>query len=364
MPKGLEIAKATIDLFDSTRDGVVLFNMNGTIVYANGSISSILGLKPSEIINKSCDSFVSEPQIKFDELLRTLSLQQCFIQEVKCKKSNGETIGLTFSLSFLNSPAGIQKGVLLVIKDRLLEFQDEKDFLAQQNNLLRSLNFRQEEICLLYDYKNFRSLYCSDSIQQILGWTSSEYLNGGWAFSLSITHPDDAHIMEKKFTSEIGKRKLSSANLDMVPAKIKYRKRHKNGEYKWIQSETWILDRDMEGAINHLLIFMKEITVEPTGDLSVQNAKIMELFNNGIENVQLTTNSTDTNGRLVNGYHLSNREKEILGLIKKGLSTKEISAKLSLTVNTVNTYRKNLMNKLNAKNSAEMVRIAIEEQII
>ncbi|TAH40009.1 MAG: PAS domain-containing protein [Bacteroidetes bacterium] len=364
MPDRLEIAKATLELFDSTRDGVVLFNLNGTIVYANKSISSILELHPSEIINKSCDSFISDPQIKFDHILNTLSTQQCFIQEVKCKKSNGETVELTFSLSFLNSPEGLQKGVLLVIKDRFLEFQDEKDFLSQQNNLLRSLNFRQEEICLLYDYKNFRSLYCSESIQQILGWTASEYVNGGWAFSLSITHPEDAHKLEKQFTSEMAMRKHASANLDSIPVKLKYRKRHKNGDYIWVQSDTWILDRDSNGSINHLLIFMKNITVEKEGDLAMQNPKILELLINGLENLTMNNGDKVTNGIAVNEYHLSSREKEILAMIKKGLSTKEISAKLSLTVNTVNTYRKNLMNKLKAKNSAELVRIAIEEHII
>ncbi len=167
-----------------------------------------------------------------------------------------------------------------------------------------------------------------------------------------------------EFTTEMGKRKHASANLDMIPVKIKYRKRHKDGSYRWVESSTWILDRDTEGAINHLLIFMKDISVEKEGDLAIHNPKLLELFNNGLENLSMHNSDKVINGLAGNAYHLSNREKEILAMIKKGLSTKEISAKLSLAINTVNTYRKSLMNKLHAKNSAELVRIAIEEHII
>lgn len=52
---------------------------------------------------------------------------------------------------------------------------------------------------------------------------------------------------------------------------------------------------------------------------------------------------------------ISAREKEVACLIAEGLSTKAISDRLNISFNTVETHRKNLLAKLEAKNSAELI---------
>lgn len=52
---------------------------------------------------------------------------------------------------------------------------------------------------------------------------------------------------------------------------------------------------------------------------------------------------------------ISAREKEVACLIAEGLSTKAISERLHISFNTVETHRKNLLTKLEAKNSAELI---------
>ncbi len=54
------------------------------------------------------------------------------------------------------------------------------------------------------------------------------------------------------------------------------------------------------------------------------------------------------------------REKDILELIVKGFSNKEMAAKLFLSLRTVENYRFNLSLKLEARNTAELVSKAIE----
>lgn len=50
---------------------------------------------------------------------------------------------------------------------------------------------------------------------------------------------------------------------------------------------------------------------------------------------------------------LTKREKEVLRLVKKGLLSKEISERLSISVHTVNTHRQRILQKLGADNSVE-----------
>ena len=51
-------------------------------------------------------------------------------------------------------------------------------------------------------------------------------------------------------------------------------------------------------------------------------------------------------------YQLSDREQEVLLLVAQGLSSKEISTKLSIAVNTVNTHRKSITRKTGIKSVA------------
>ena len=61
---------------------------------------------------------------------------------------------------------------------------------------------------------------------------------------------------------------------------------------------------------------------------------------------------------------LSQREQEILGLMAHGKTSELISAELYISVNTVDTHRKNILAKLEAHNIAEAVRIAIKRGLI
>lgn len=55
---------------------------------------------------------------------------------------------------------------------------------------------------------------------------------------------------------------------------------------------------------------------------------------------------------------LTNRELEVLGLVSKGMASKEIAEKLFLSVNTVNNHRQNILEKINAANTREAVSYA------
>ncbi|MBC7570845.1 MAG: response regulator transcription factor [Spirosoma sp.] len=61
---------------------------------------------------------------------------------------------------------------------------------------------------------------------------------------------------------------------------------------------------------------------------------------------------------------LSNKEKEILGHLVDGMSSREIAAKLQLSVRTVDNHRANMMRRLQVRNAAELVRMAVEEKLL
>lgn len=62
--------------------------------------------------------------------------------------------------------------------------------------------------------------------------------------------------------------------------------------------------------------------------------------------------------------NLSAREVEIIRLISQGKTNKKIAKELFLSVHTVSTHRKNILNKLKLNNSSELVAFAIKRGII
>jgi DNA-binding NarL/FixJ family response regulator len=61
---------------------------------------------------------------------------------------------------------------------------------------------------------------------------------------------------------------------------------------------------------------------------------------------------------------LTRREKEVLELIAAGMTNNEIGEKLFISPSTVDTHRKNLLAKFEAKNTASLIHIASQMQFI
>lgn len=66
----------------------------------------------------------------------------------------------------------------------------------------------------------------------------------------------------------------------------------------------------------------------------------------------------------VRGTSLTEREREVLTWLARGLSSKEVAQRLDISVRTVETHRANLMHKLGVKSLALLIQVAIREGII
>lgn len=91
---------------------------------------------------------------------------------------------------------------------------------------------------------------------------------------------------------------------------------------------------------------------------------IVDYFFHSVENTDLVKEKTNEIENDVLLYDdLTNREKEILGYICDGKSTREISEDLFLSLHTVETHRRKILNKLGVKNTASMVKVAIKNNL-
>lgn len=76
------------------------------------------------------------------------------------------------------------------------------------------------------------------------------------------------------------------------------------------------------------------------------------------------TGETTELGKINTSRILTDREREILRCINKGMTSKEIASQLSISKNTVSRHRQEILNKLQVRNSIEACRIAAELKLI
>lgn len=92
-------------------------------------------------------------------------------------------------------------------------------------------------------------------------------------------------------------------------------------------------------------------------------------FNEAITNLVFEdfynkTKTTTTSTRNSTLGDLTRREEEILSLVAKGLSNKEIANQLFISVKTVETHKTHILEKLGLRNTAELVKYAIKNKLV
>ena len=68
--------------------------------------------------------------------------------------------------------------------------------------------------------------------------------------------------------------------------------------------------------------------------------------------------------RQYNAPKISRREKEVLGLIVKEFTTHEIGQHLNISLKTVESHRRSLLTKLDVRNTAGLVRVALDQDLL
>ena len=122
--------------------------------------------------------------------------------------------------------------------------------------------------------------------------------------------------------------------------------RNIRGEYIRIIEQEQVLELDKSGNI---WLMLSVIDVDASHESEITKSHLYN-FKTG---EQIFIDLSDTLDE-----PLTNRELEVLRFMKKGLLSKEIAETLKVSINTVNSHRQNILQKLKANNSIEAVTFA------
>ena len=136
--------------------------------------------------------------------------------------------------------------------------------------------------------------------------------------------------------------------------------------YPSIKSVVLTMHEEREYVINALRIGVQGYIIKNVERFDLEKA-IITIFEGGKYFSPIVTNilaESVVRPELPAISELTPREKEVLELVAKGNSTKQIADKLGIGTRTVESHRVNMLKKMKVNNTAELVRKAIEMKIL
>lgn len=127
-----------------------------------------------------------------------------------------------------------------------------------------------------------------------------------------------------------------------------------------MHDEMWNISRIQQLKVSSVILKSSSIQEVKQAILAVLSGK--RYFCEHFKCLQQKLKETDT-GVFPNDV-LTIREMDVLQAIAEGLNTNEIAKRLHLSGNTIETHRKRLLLKLNARNAVDLVMKAISKGII
>jgi len=219
-----------------------------------------------------------------------------------------------------------------VSKDETIDGKSFKDYPLMPNQYLYFINFTTSRVCF---HKNLR---------KVLGYDEEIDL----PLLMNMVHPEDIRIVTK--VSEATLAYLMECKIKdtfAINLSISNRTRKKDGTYIKILSQMTIVDTDNEGNILSSVAICSDISnIKPSDEVTYKlDGPEPHIFYDILKKLIDAPMQPD----------LTEREVEIVRLLAKGNSSKEIASELDISKNTVSTHRKNMMSKLDATNVVDLV---------
>ncbi|MBC9794786.1 LuxR C-terminal-related transcriptional regulator [Sinomicrobium weinanense] len=186
----------------------------------------------------------------------------------------------------------------------------------------------------IFDIKKRSFICCSGAFKTILGYDPAEIICGGWDFWFNLIDYREKVVVRKQITAFLFSHRFGSAAIY-----LKYHLRSLSGNWHYITHA--IEKHSLEGktiAFSYICDYTEKEHIDRC----------------------LLVRDNEIYSRNMRDISVSSRECEVLKLISNGLSSKQIAHKLCISYHTAVSHRKNLIEKFEVQNTAQLIKRASE----
>lgn len=199
----------------------------------------------------------------------------------------------------------------------------------------------------LFDYRKGEPIFVSASVKEVLGYQHAFLNKGGINDFLRLVPAEDRLLLNKVYAD-------IHADYHRIPVEEK-------GLYRFdFNYRVQRADYRNVSVLQQTLFLQTLPSGFPLLELSVLT-DFSTYKSNALVQLQIYKKQEDSYTRVAAYQYdesldkLTEREKEVLGLIAQGLTDKEMADKMFISLHTVKTHRKNILTKTNSRNAAEAV---------
>jgi PAS domain S-box-containing protein len=170
--------------------------------------------------------------------------------------------------------------------------------------------------------------------------------------ALALVHPQDLTDLQARLAALM--------RGDTPVLECEFRLRHAQGHWVWIEGLGKVMAAAGDDGVTTMVGTLRDISQRRR--LRDEGAQLLGRIEALIRESVSGAPAAEAQPDAV--ASLTRREREILGLVGAGLSSRDIGAQLHLSVNTVVTHRRNLMVKLDLRSTADLTRFAVHNDLV
>ena len=248
-------------------------------------------------------------------------------------------------------------------------WESSSDEISEEKYISQSIALGEyaklnNQFIAVFNAKNQQTLYLSDNYLEVLGYTCSEsdYKKRSsfyWMRDLPIEQSWFFLKMSVFFRTRVQpilKGKMQSKNLNWFVHNFKLKPMGGNGQIKHLS----ILGQGLEIGENGNLLILMTIIKETSSFIKNKNTWWAE-FRVNTEHVFMYHHDI---GKFQTGSILSDREKEVLKLVEAGFDSHSIAEHLDISSHTIDTHRKNMLDKTGVKDFSSLIQLCKEGRVI
>jgi DNA-binding CsgD family transcriptional regulator len=226
--------------------------------------------------------------------------------------------------------------------------------------ILEEFSRNEKSVKVFFDQTHFRILYITDNVEDVLGYTAAEMLEHNTSLLFESFTPQ--HVTFPMIATRMIMSSLVSVPIEILTKNLRMtycgvQMKHKDKSIRRLMIRYSPLELDENSITRTSIISINDVTHLMKSDfywgrmVYGDEEHYKEHF---ISNVAIKQ-SHDI---------ISNREKEVLRLIAKGLESKDIARELFISSGTVDNHRKNMIARTGARDTTALVQLCLSCDII
>lgn len=241
----------------------------------------------------------------------------------------------------------------------------ESKFLHKKNSF-HSTFLSRYNAYFFYDFRSYSFFFLSDYCKNQMGMEYHENEKFVCLPFHNCMHPHDLSVMKnqglRRLFSDI--EEINPASLENLRFEFTYRIKTSPKKTSHILQNLYFVEVNGKGGALIAMGTLSNISHHADKFFSGDNfySHSVLLRNKKNEFNHFSTFVPVTNQQDFHTFTL--RQRQILQLLSEGLSSKMIGEKLNISRHTVDTHRRNMLEKMNMNSSAQLVRFALENGMI